>query len=94
MVPDITWTWFNRSLTPNPSFFSPENIVIDGGYSTQLATHVSQTALGKDVLWSSAAGVLLDQMTGRFWISFQCYSGDNFAHGETANKSWILSACR
>ncbi|EDS39597.1 acetyl-coa carboxylase [Culex quinquefasciatus] len=40
---------FNRSLTPNPSMFSPEYIVIDGGYSTHLSKQVSQTMLGSEV---------------------------------------------
>ncbi|EDS39854.1 mediator complex [Culex quinquefasciatus] len=40
---------FNRSLTPNPSLFSPEYIVIDGGYSTHLSKQVSQTMLGREV---------------------------------------------
>ncbi|XP_038121648.1 uncharacterized protein LOC119770575 isoform X2 [Culex quinquefasciatus] len=40
---------FNRSLTPNPSLFSPEYIVIDGGYSTHLSKQVSQTMLGSEV---------------------------------------------
>ncbi|EDS32552.1 acetyl-CoA carboxylase [Culex quinquefasciatus] len=30
------WRWFNRSLTPDPSLFSPEYIVIDGRDHTYL----------------------------------------------------------